>query len=307
MHQTNMESLSVPNICANCGKGEEESNNLKSCAACKLVKYCSRECQSAHRPQHKQACKKQAAEIYDEKLFKDVEREECPICMAPLPFENNSSCFKACCGKIICMGCIYAMAISEMDRGKKQFDDQICPFCRETNATSEKEENKLLKKLMDNGNGGAFNQLAGYYDQGINGLLQDYQKANEFFLKAGELGHSAAYFSLAQNYVFGYGVEVDTKKARHYFELAAMSGHVQARQNLGCEEWEKGNKHRAMKHWSIAARAGHEDTLKGVKRGYLTGLVTKDEYANTLRAYHERQKEMKSELREKVAVLGKIM
>ena len=54
-------------ICANCGK---EGSNLKSCTACKLVKYCNRECQIAHRPQHKKVCKKRAAELHDEKLFK---------------------------------------------------------------------------------------------------------------------------------------------------------------------------------------------------------------------------------------------
>ena len=31
--------------CANCGKGEESTGDLKSCAACKSVKYCNRECQ----------------------------------------------------------------------------------------------------------------------------------------------------------------------------------------------------------------------------------------------------------------------
>ena len=46
--------------CAHCGKGEEAGDKLKSCAACKVVKYCSRECQIAHRPQHKKACKKKA-------------------------------------------------------------------------------------------------------------------------------------------------------------------------------------------------------------------------------------------------------
>jgi len=57
-------------VCANCGKGEEESGKLKSCTACKLVKYCSRECQIAHRPQHKRECRRRAAELHDEKLFK---------------------------------------------------------------------------------------------------------------------------------------------------------------------------------------------------------------------------------------------
>ena len=39
----------VLSVCANCGK---EDSNLKACTACKLVKYCNRECQIAHRPQH---------------------------------------------------------------------------------------------------------------------------------------------------------------------------------------------------------------------------------------------------------------
>ena len=73
-------------ICANCGKGEESSCSLKSCAACMLLKYCSRDCQIAHRPQHKKACKKRAAELYDEALFKQPPPpEDCPICMLPLP------------------------------------------------------------------------------------------------------------------------------------------------------------------------------------------------------------------------------
>lgn len=39
---------------------------------------------------HKKACERRAAEIaaelYDEKLFKEVEPEECPICLLPLPY-----------------------------------------------------------------------------------------------------------------------------------------------------------------------------------------------------------------------------
>ena len=54
--------------CASCGK--EGGDSLKACTACKMVKYCNRECQVAHRPLHKKACKKRAAELYDEALFK---------------------------------------------------------------------------------------------------------------------------------------------------------------------------------------------------------------------------------------------
>ena len=52
----------------------------------------------------------------------------------------------------------------------------------------------------------------------------------------------------------------------------------------------------------VAARAGFIDSLDNVKAGFRKGYVTKDEYANSLRAYHERLKEMKSDERDKVEV-----
>ena len=99
-----MSSAITITACANCGKGEEEKGvNLKSCNACHMVKYCNRECQVAHRPQHKKACKKRAAEIYDEKLFMEVKPEECPICMLPFMNGNKTESFKSCCGKLSVM------------------------------------------------------------------------------------------------------------------------------------------------------------------------------------------------------------
>ena len=62
MSNTSTSENNTSSTCANCGKGEDSSIKLKACAACKLVKYCNRECQIAHRPQHKKACKKRAAE-----------------------------------------------------------------------------------------------------------------------------------------------------------------------------------------------------------------------------------------------------
>ena len=70
--------------CAACGK--KGVDGLKACAACKFVKYCNRDCQIAHRPLHKKACKKRAAELHDEALFKEhPPHEDCPICLLPLP------------------------------------------------------------------------------------------------------------------------------------------------------------------------------------------------------------------------------
>ena len=79
--------------CANCGKGEESSGDLKACTACKLENI-------AHRPMHKKACKKRAAELHDEALFKEPPpREDCPICFQPLPLDTGHAIFKSCCGK----------------------------------------------------------------------------------------------------------------------------------------------------------------------------------------------------------------
>ena len=184
--------MSTDNImCANCGKGEESCGDLKSCTACKLVKYCNRECQIAHRPQHKKACKKRAAELYDAALFEEPPPpEECPICMLPPPlYENHTgTTFFSCCGKDICDGCIYAMR----ETGAKD----LCPFCRTPPANSDEKQIKRVKILMENGNGDAFEMLAGLYTRGIMGMPQDRAKANELCLKAGELGHAGAYCNL---------------------------------------------------------------------------------------------------------------
>ena len=54
-----------------------------------------------------------------------------------------------------------------------------------------------------------------------------------------------------------------------------------------------------MKHFILAARAGHKDSLEMVKRGFRMGIITKDEYANTLRANQNIQDEMKNDTRDK--------
>jgi uncharacterized protein len=141
--------------------------------------------------------------------------------------------------------------------------------------------------------------LGGYYADGTRGMSQDRANANELYLKAGELGCAEAYYNLGNSYYCGKGVEVDKKKAKHYYELAAMNGSVQARHNLGADEYEAGNYHRAFKHFIISARAGDVKSLEVVRIGYMSGFVTKDQYANTLREHQKSQDEMKSDARDK--------
>ena len=295
-----MSSIDDIIVCANCGKGEESAGDLKACTACKMVKYCNRDCQIAHRPQHKKACKKRAAELHEEALFKEPPpREDCPICFLPLPIAMDEQSFQSCCGKTICDGCIHAMAMEDMKKGKKKAEEVgICAFCRTLRPSSDEEVVKRYKNLMESGNADAFYELAGCYADGDYGLQQDRVKANELWLKAGELGCAEAYFNLGNSYNNGMGVEVDKKKAKNYYELAAMMGDASARHYLGCNEYNAGNYHRAFKHFMLAAKSGYKDSLDQVKEGFTMGIVTKDEYASTLRAYHESQTEMKSEARD---------
>ena len=176
---------------------------------------------------------------------------------------------------------------------------KLCPFCKTPPAESEEENIERVKKLMEKGNADAFYLLAVYNADGTYGLPQDRARANELYLKAGELGCAAAFFNLGVVYRTGNGVKIDEKKAKHYYELAAMNGFVQARHNLGCVESRAGNNHRAFKHFIIAARAGNKLSLNTVKQGYMRGLVTKEEYANTLREYQKSQDETKSDARDK--------
>ena len=206
---------------------------------------------------------------------------------------DKTESFQTCCGKVICNGCIYEMIMSE---GK-----DLCAFCRTPPARDDTEDTKRVKKQMDKGNALAFVALGSCYTSGTHGLPQDHQKAHELFLKSGELGCAGAYYTLGQKFRVGESVEKDVRKAKHYFELAAVMGSLDARYNLGVEDYNAGNHQRAMKHFIISSKAGHETALEGVKKGFLKGLVTKDEYASTLRAYQKIQDEMKSDAREKAA------
>ena len=290
--------------CANCGKGEEGAIDLKFCTACRMVKYCNRDCQITHRPQHKNSCKKRAAELHDEDLFKEPPPEECPICCLQLPPDRDQTCVKLCCGKHICMGCSHAMMKEAYRKGKRKEELFICAFCRAPLSPSEEEDLRRAKKLMANDKSGGFSALARYYIEGSHGLLQDRAKANELLLKAGELGCGDAYNNLANSYYNGLGVELDKKKAKHFYEHAAMKGHVSARYNLGIFDMQAGNAERATKHFIIAARTGHKESLNSVQRGFTSGFVTKKDYENTLRAYQKRIDETRSAARDEASSIG---
>jgi len=283
-------------VCANCGKG---GSDLKNCTACKMVKYCNRECQIAHRPQHKKECRKRAAEIHDIELFKQPPslHDDCPICFLRLPFLYTGRRYMTCCGKEICSGCIRAPLY---DHKGNEIDNQKCAFCRAPHPTGDEflEREEKRKDLDDPI--AIYNQGM-YYKDGANGYPQDYTKALEFYHRAVELGYIEAYNGIGHAYDNGRGVEFDQKKAMHYYELAAMKGSIKSRGTLGIKEELAGNVDRAIKHYMIAVRGGEGQTLEYIKEIYMRGQATKEEYTKALQAYQEYLGEIKSVQRDKAA------
>lgn len=196
------------------------------------------------------------------------------------------------------------MVKESIRKGKKGDEFGICAFCRAPPFSSDEEDINQIKKLMENGNCEAYSKLASYYSNRDYGLPQNRAKANELWLKAGELGCAEAYFNLGNSYYHGRGVEIDKNKAIHNYELAAMNEDADSRNFLGCMEVQAGNHQRAMKHMIISARAGHKPSLANVKKGFIAGIVTKDEYESTLRAYQKQLDEMKSDTREEAAAIS---
>ena len=128
-------------LCASCGIAGGDDIKLKDCDDCYLVRYCSVKCQKDHWKQHKKECKRRAAELRDEILFRQPEGThfgDCPICCLPLPIDIQKSILNTCCCKRICDGCDLANKRREIE-GRLEHS---CPFCREALPTEEEECNR---------------------------------------------------------------------------------------------------------------------------------------------------------------------
>ena len=254
----------------------------------------------AHRPLHKKMCQVHARELYDDKLFKDhPERDECPICMLPLPFDGMQVKFNVCCGQKICKGCVLALWEEDFNSGKEMEDIGTCAFCRTPEVKTHEENFARLQKCAERKQPFAVTVLGSNYYFGRMGCQIDLAKAEELLLEAAEMGDAEAYYGLANIYDKGINVEPDVKKARYYYGLAAIGGHNDARFNLGVLDELAGEFQRAYKHYVIGAKAGDEGCLKKLKDGFKDGFISKDDYSAALRNYQKLHENMKSANRDK--------
>jgi len=279
-------------FCASCGIAGVDDIKLKKCTGCHLIRYCSIKCQKDHRPKHKRACRKRAAEIRDELLFKQPESThigDCPICMIPLSLDMSKSTIHPCCSKEICKGCLYAN-LGRMKEGRLKF---TCPFCRETLVRSQEESEKQRMKRVE------MNDPVALREEGkAQQRKGHYEKAFEYYTKAAKLGEKEAHFLLSTLYLNGHGVEKDRQKSTYHQEEAAIGGHPGARYVLGQHESFFGNADRAVRHYVIAATQGHDRAINALTEMFKEGYVEKDDLAAALRAHKAAVDATKSPQRE---------
>jgi tetratricopeptide (TPR) repeat protein len=287
-----MDSKEQDDVCAYCGKAAVDNVKLKKCG-CKLVKYCSVDCQKSHRSQHKQACKKRLAEIKDDDLFRQPDEShlgECPICCLPLSIEMSKSALSTCCSKVICIGCAHATQLREAELGP----EQRCAFCREPMPKTDDEiDQNVMKRVKAN-------DPVALYQMGVKcGQEGDYEGAIEYLAKAAELGNIDAHYSLSVMFREEKGVAKDKKKEVYHLEEAAIGGHPKARYNLALEESRNGSDDRAAKHLVIAAKLGLDEALEGLKKGFMDGYASKEDFEAALRGHQSAVDATKSAQREK--------
>ena len=283
--------------CASCGIAEIDDVKLMPCDGCDLVRYCSDECQNNHNSEHEEDCKKRAAELREELLFKQPQSShhgDCPICSLPLPLESKKSAMYMCCSKIICHGCNYA----NQDRENEMNFEQSCPFCRiPLPNTNEESVKRRMKRIEANDPVAIRFEGSEQYNNG------DHRSAFNYWTKAAELGDALAHHMLADMYHEGHGVEKDRGIEIHHLEEAAIGGHSGSRYILGAYENFDGNIERAVKHWTISATQGDDDSIKELMQVFRDGYVSKEDLAVALRAHKAAADATKSPQREAAEVL----
>ena len=235
-------------------------------------------------------------------LFAPIpEREECPICMIPLPMKVNGTTFMYCCGKMVCFGCIYKNILREKANLREKLNTDpskvgLCAFCRQP--IRSKNYTKRLRKLMKKNHPKAFMEMAESYKEGTNDVFQSDTKALEMYIRAAELGEASAFGYIGQSYDDGMVVEQDHSKAIEYYELAAKKGSIAAHGCLAHLAEEAGNNQSSIGHWKVAASAGDQGAMDNLMNAYKGKLLSKEDLSQTLRAYQVTSNEMKSKDRD---------
>lgn len=232
-------------------------------------------------------------ETANDDLFAPIpEREECPICMIPLPRNDNEIRFMICCGKTICVGCNYKQSTNDT-KNKVPNHKRKCAFCCQP---PPKNNIKALKKLAKKNNLDALKQMAVEYRRGEN-IFQSNAKSIEMHMLTAELGNADAFTTIGYHYHRGIIVKQDDSKAFAYYEVGAKKGSLRGH-NVLAALLRNGNIQTSIKHVEVVASAGDKDSMDELMARYKAKLLSKDDLTKTLRAFQASSNAMKSKDRD---------
>ena len=121
----------------------------------------------------------------------------------------------------------------------------------------------------------AMNKVGMFYNTGLGGIEQNYEKAVYYFSKAAEKHDVHALFNLARSYCLGRGVERDVVKAAELFAQAARLGHTKGQSSLGklymdgkgvAKDYQK-----AVYWLSLAADSNEKESFYPLAKCYMNG------------------------------------
>ena len=235
---------------------------------------------------------------------------DCAICLVPLSRLNSETYYQACCGNTICYACYKENEASinkqneEKNAGKKLAF--TCPFCREPVSTCAGELARIHARCLQNDRN-AFFLLGQLYQRGSRHTPKHDLKALDCYMRAVELGSPEACATIGTSYKKGDGVAANKERAASFERVGALRGNIRARHNIGNSEYfDLGNHEIAIRHWKIAAEAGHQLSLNALRSIYNADgkrpgkeFISKEEMDTIYRSGHEAQMEVKTEEREK--------
>ena len=230
-------------------------------------------------------------------------RDECPICLIPLPIDDKSTSYRPCCGKIICKGCVADQIHMLMrDSGDELQEEMIkalnqCMFCRTDMYGKSDELNKAAAE--NNRPEGMFRVGQLYLEPGLLGTVRQEHKQEgmKWLKRATVLGCGKAAEKIGDIHL----EDENERDAYFYFTKAAELGRVQSFVKLGNIELDRGNVTTAMNNYRKATICGvkSEGLVQVLKRGFMEKYITRDEYFSTLYRNYKANEEMNSESRKR--------
>mmetsp|Transcript_21477 Transcript_21477/g.46659 ORF Transcript_21477/g.46659 Transcript_21477/m.46659 type:complete len:272 (+) Transcript_21477:100-915(+) len=225
-------------------------------------------------------------------------RDECPICLITLPLSEEWFHYQPCCGKDICVGCVYSTYAHGRGGSKQALYMSLLSIRQPPRQRKDLEQ---YMKLAEAGRPRAMVHIGTCYMAGKEGLKQDKGEAIKWLRRAAEAGNETATQHLAICYWNGDGVNKDLALALEYCEKAADLGNHLAYILAASIFMEMGDVGKSNINMRKAVMCGvyRRHIFESLRNGYKCGIINKNEYAFTLRECERAINEMKSEAREK--------